>query len=1094
MKKIFTSILMLFAAGAVHAQVLIKPVPYRGAFAPAPTPMWTDGWTNWDPGNTVYPALTVNVSGTITTNTIWTANNVYQLNGPVYVDTLITLTIEPGTIIRGNSAQANSSLIIQRGGKLFAQGTPVKPIIFTSNKAIGARAPGDWGGIILLGRADVNVPGKVANIEGLPVDPKNTYGGGVLPDDNDNSGALQYIRIEFAGYVFQENREINGLTMGAVGRKTVIDHIQTSFTNDDAFEWFGGTVSATHLVSYRDVDDNFDSDFGWRGNVQFGLAVRDPDLADPTHSASSNASTSEGFESDNDAQGSTNTPQTAGIFSNITIIGPYRGTINNGPIHPGFRRAVRLRRNTALKIFNSVFMDYPRGLMIDGSPAELNATNGLLKFKNNIIAGSENTSSRYFERSTNPASTYDVRGFFFANANDSLPTSANILITPYNYLLPDYRPTANSIALTNWDFTDPSLTGVLQTCVLEKPGYRGAFAPAPTPMWTDGWTNWDPGNTVYPALTVNVSGTITTNTIWTANNVYQLNGPVYVDTLITLTIEPGTIIRGNSAQANSSLIIQRGGKLFAQGTPVKPIIFTSNKAIGARAPGDWGGIILLGRADVNVPGKVANIEGLPVDPKNTYGGGVLPDDNDNSGALQYIRIEFAGYVFQENREINGLTMGAVGRKTVIDHIQTSFTNDDAFEWFGGTVSATHLVSYRDVDDNFDSDFGWRGNVQFGLAVRDPDLADPTHSASSNASTSEGFESDNDAQGSTNTPQTAGIFSNITIIGPYRGTINNGPIHPGFRRAVRLRRNTALKIFNSVFMDYPRGLMIDGSPAELNATNGLLKFKNNIIAGSENTSSRYFERSTNPASTYDVRGFFFANANDSFPTSAGILITPYNYLNPDYRPSSGSPALSNINTTDAAFTTCSDFALPVTLSELKGIHEKGTNFLTWKTVTEQNNAGFEIERSANGQQFSNVGYVRTLAVNGNSNATLSYNFEDVKPIPGVNFYRLKQKDTDGRFAYSNVIVLNTNNVDVLTIGHVYPNPANLGVVRMVVVSPEAQEVNFRISDVSGRIVNQRDVQLNQGINNLEWNVRGFGAGSYFIQAVGTGIKPQKFIKQ
>jgi hypothetical protein len=385
-----------------------------------------------------------------------------------------------------------------------------------------------------------------------------------------------------------------------------------------------------------------------------------------------------------------------------------------------------------------------------------------------------------------------------------------------------------------------------------------------------------------------------------------------------------------------------------------------------------------------------------------------------------------------------------------------------------------------VDDNWDVDLGFNGNIQFALGVRDPLLWDPTFADLTGSSTSEGFESDNDATASNNNPRTSPMFLNVTDIGPFRGTSNPAADLQGFRRAARIRRNSQTRIHNSILMDWRVGLFIDGSGSEGAALSGAMRFRNNIIAGA--STNRNIVRSNNTP----IANWAGISSIDSVATTAGILISPYDFFNPDYRPAPGSLALSNFD--------FSESALPVTITRFTGEYEKGISFLTWNTSSEQNNHGFEIERSANGQQFNKVGYVASKALNGNSNATLSYNFEDVNPIPGVNFYRLKQKDTDGRFAYSNVIVLNTNNVDVLTIGHVYPNPANMGVVRMVVVSPEAQEVNFRISDVSGRILNQRDVQLNQGINNLEWNVRGFGAGSYFIQAVGTGIKPQKFIKQ
>jgi hypothetical protein len=419
--------------------------------------MWTDSWTNFDPANTIYPATTVTVSANITVDTRWTANNTYLLSGPIYVNNNATLTIEPGTVIRGNKAIAGSALVITKGAKLIAKGTKNAPIVFTSSGGVGNRAIGDWGGIVILGKAANNLPANatagtaagIGNIEGLPVSADSEYGGGATPNDNDNSGILKYVRIEFGGYAYQIDKEINGLTMGSVGRNTVIDYVQTSYTNDDSFEWFGGTVNAKHLVAYRGLDDDMDCDFGYRGQIQYVLIVRDPAIADQ-----SSGSTSEGFECDNDGSGSTSTPKTAATFSNVTAIGPLRGNVTS-TIDPKHERALRLRRNSEMKIHNSIFMDFKKGLFIDGTTTEAQATSGNLLFKNNILAGYR-PANGFFVAS---GSTFNIKNFFATNANDSLTSSANILTTPYNYTAPDYRPAVGSVALTGAAFTAAPFAG-----------------------------------------------------------------------------------------------------------------------------------------------------------------------------------------------------------------------------------------------------------------------------------------------------------------------------------------------------------------------------------------------------------------------------------------------------------------------------------------------------------------------------------------------------------------------------------------------------------------------------------------------------------
>ncbi len=453
MKKIYLSA-MFASLGTLAAFGQFEQTTYRGAFAPAPTAMWTDGWSNWDPQNTNYGSSNQTVTANITSNTTWTAGNIYLLQGQIYVKNNATLTIEPGTVIMGDKSVLGSGLFITKGAKLIAEGTVNAPIVFTSNQAAGSRAPGDWGGLIFLGKAANNQPNGVANIEGLAPTTDTEFGGGTTPDNHDNSGKLKYVRVEFPGYAYQQDKEINGITFGSVGDFTTVDYVQVSFSNDDGFEWFGGTVDAKHLVSYRNLDDDFDTDFGFSGKVQFGLIVRDPDIAD-----NPSVSTSEGFESDNDAAGSTGTPQTNAIFSNVTAIGPYRGNTSN-TIAAGYRRGARIRRNSAIDIRNSIFMDFQRGIFIDGTACEANATNGLIVYKNNIVAG--NSAGKVTERTA--TSTFNIQAWFAAGMNDSIASTAGILTTPYNYTSPDYRPAASSPLLTGSDFT--GLVGLIENSAI----------------------------------------------------------------------------------------------------------------------------------------------------------------------------------------------------------------------------------------------------------------------------------------------------------------------------------------------------------------------------------------------------------------------------------------------------------------------------------------------------------------------------------------------------------------------------------------------------------------------------------------------------
>ena len=198
------------------------------------------------------------VTGHITTNTTWTNDKIYRMDGFIYVDSNATLTIQPGTIVRGVKL-TKGTLIVTRGGKLIADGTVDKPIVFTSDETPGTRTYGDWGGIIVLGNAPINPVGGQATIEGgvNNAAQDGQYGG---TNAADNSGIIRYVRIEYGGIPFSANNEINGLTMGGVGSATIVDYVMVSFNGDDSFEWFGGTVNCKHLIAYKGVDDDFDTD------------------------------------------------------------------------------------------------------------------------------------------------------------------------------------------------------------------------------------------------------------------------------------------------------------------------------------------------------------------------------------------------------------------------------------------------------------------------------------------------------------------------------------------------------------------------------------------------------------------------------------------------------------------------------------------------------------------------------------------------------------------------------------------------------------------------------------------------------------------
>jgi hypothetical protein len=367
----------------------------------------------------------VTVTGTLTSNTTWSANNRYVLNDFVGVAAPATLTIEPGTVIYGGGTRA--SLFIQRGAKINADGTARRPIIFTSAQKTGSRAQRDWGSLVLFGAAPINVPGGRAFMEGLPSEPAYSYGG---TNANDNSGVLRYVRLEFGGFEIATNQEINGLTFGGVGNGTTVDHIQVLHNKDDAFEFFGGTVNAKYLLSVAAADDGLDFDNGYVGSIQYAVLIK---------RAVNDESDSNFFtESDNNATGSGDTPLTNPKVYNVTAVRVASGTGNYGGV---------LRRNTAGKFYNVIVAGSRLApITIRDNGTFTNAGAGDLVLNNSILFG--NFADAQFPNSADKAQ--QTRDFLFTtmkgnrNVDPLLAIGTPSLLKTY---MPDLEPLANSPAL-----------------------------------------------------------------------------------------------------------------------------------------------------------------------------------------------------------------------------------------------------------------------------------------------------------------------------------------------------------------------------------------------------------------------------------------------------------------------------------------------------------------------------------------------------------------------------------------------------------------------------------------------------------------------
>ncbi len=852
------------------------------------------------------------LTGDITSTVTLSANKIYGLKGIVFVQEGATLRIDPGTVILGEVGNT-SAICVNRGGKIYANGTADKPIVMTSGAQPGERDRGDWGGLLIMGKAQTNVgeaPIEGGIADGVDVKKNAWYGGN---DDADSSGVLRYVRIEFAGIAESPDNELNSLTMGAVGSRTVIDYVQCSYNGDDAYEWFGGTVNMKHLIAYNTIDDDIDTDNGYRGKVQFVLVKRFSDIADQSNS--------EAFESDNDSKSTEKTPFTSAVVSNVTAIGPFaKMSWELGKeVNPKFLAGAQIRRNSRLSIYNSLFTGWPRGVEMTNQNTVRGAAHDSSHVSTTSFYGIKDETKKFYFGSGTVAegkvtadwlTTVETGNVFSNGTSDDVNTIAQLTNAyPNELALLDPSPVNNAEYLTTASFpADPIVP--IGDDFFTKVTYRGAFAAGE--RWDDQWAEYDPVNAEYVAkdlqitaptagtelrvgrtvtikwttdltfektfqfyastegpngpweilklsknatefkdvnskdktkpagstitvlprkattnlyikmeekgnpslsamvgpLTIKVpqaavvdstlTGDITSTVTLSANKIYGLKGIVFVQEGATLRIDPGTVILGEVGNT-SAICVNRGGKIYANGTADKPIVMTSGAQPGERDRGDWGGLLIMGKAQTNVgeaPIEGGIADGVDVKKNAWYGGN---DDADSSGVLRYVRIEFAGIAESPDNELNSLTMGAVGSRTVIDYVQCSYNGDDAYEWFGGTVNMKHLIAYNTIDDDIDTDNGYRGKVQFVLVKRFSDIADQSNS--------EAFESDNDSKSTEKTPFTSAVVSNVTAIGPFaKMSWELGKeVNPKFLAGAQIRRNSRLSIYNSLFTGWPRGV-------------------------------------------------------------------------------------------------------------------------------------------------------------------------------------------------------------------------------------------------------------------------------------------------
>jgi len=400
------------------------------------------------------------IKGALSGEHAWQADTTWILEGLVYLEEGASLTIEPGTRIEG---RPGSALIVTRGATLFSRGQENAPVVFTSNQPEGSRAAGDWGGVVMLGSAPVNLAD--ARIEGVPHgEPRGAFGG---QDPGSSCGVMEYTRIEFAGFEVYANNELNGLTLGGCGSGTIIRHVQVHRALDDGIEVFGGTVDLKHIVITGAADDSLDWDLGWRGRVQFLAIQQHADVGD-------NA-----FEGDNQAGNPTATPLSEPVMYNVTLISPRS--------HQKYHRAMTLKAGSGGHFHNMIIEGFS-GETIDLKGVETvnRIEAGELSFNSMMINRIGSRGVSYFDDES--GANDDDGGFNEARYFQSSAVAAQFGTDPLltrdatSPSHPDFAPTSRSPArngaspIPQEEFWD------------EAANYLGAVRPGSVQNWTDGWT------------------------------------------------------------------------------------------------------------------------------------------------------------------------------------------------------------------------------------------------------------------------------------------------------------------------------------------------------------------------------------------------------------------------------------------------------------------------------------------------------------------------------------------------------------------------------------------------------------------------------
>jgi uncharacterized membrane protein len=688
-------------------------------------------------GTAAYVQANAELKGDFSEDVTLAAGTDYKITGKVNFLDGTTLTIPAGTTLYGSSP--SSYLAINAGAMIDAEGTVDNPIVFTSlddyNGSSSKDAQGEWGGLVLIGKAPIHGGTKT-------YEAGDQVGGGSVADDN--SGTLKYVMIKHTGFEVEVDKELNGLSLLAVGSGTTISDIAVIGSADDGIEIWGGTVNLDNVYVYNAGDDSLDTDLGYTGTIDNAVAVQK--VVDKTNYDSS------GIESGNDVDD---------YDSTATITSPLDMTVQ--------ATMPTLKNATIDAVGGAIYLKNDSGYIFD---------NVIVTTKASTVAGQADTAGQAMVTHRTTDTVDDLSGTpYGVQIVGSKGLVLNNTVTPEAIFA---TSTAKDDA-NGGNTTDPTHTEAywLANVDVTNAAYTGPLFVSATTL-NDGSTAIDDGaavnstggtavtgadqsvfgwvlNELTAVSTEVVSGDITTDTTWSEGTNYALQGEVNVIAPAVLTIEPGVTVYGLTP--SSYLAINKGAKIMADGTQAKPITFTSAADVAGDNgsdvyQGQWGGLTLIGDAPI-VGGTKTYEAGTQV------GGG--SNAADNSGVLRYVAIKNTGFEVEVDKELNGLSMLAVGSGTTVENVAILGSADDGIELWGGTVNINGIYVYNAGDDSLDTDLGYTGT--FTNAYAKQYTVDKTNYDSSGIETGNDNDTYTSMGGNTNpiaSQATMATYKDVTI--------------------------------------------------------------------------------------------------------------------------------------------------------------------------------------------------------------------------------------------------------------------------------------------------------------------------------------------